>query len=379
MKKLRIGMIGGGGSGSFFGGVHLRAASFDATREVVAGALRSDPEKAMAAADEWGIKGYPTYEAMIDAYKSGELDLDYVIIATPNNAHFGPAKAAVDAGLGVMCEKPMTFTLEEADELAKLVRDKDVPFVLAHTYTGHPMMMVAREMIGRGEIGNIRKIESWYTQGWLATALEKEGVQQAWRTDPKKAGISNCGGDIGTHAFVHATWPTGLKVKKLSARLNTFVSGRELDDDFNVIAEMDNGATALINATQIAIGYKNDNGFRVYGEKGSLEWRQERAEKLVVHRNEQDEVFWLGANYEFFPQNVGSYLRVPAGHMEDFFEALANLHCSLEREIRRRKGEDVDPPYDHPGATEGVAGLRFVAAAVESSRNNGAWTAVASS
>ena len=377
MEKLKVGIIGGGGPESFFGGVHRRAIALDATREVVAGALRSNPEAAMEAAEQWGIQGFPDYQAMIDACRNGELELDYITIATPNHAHFGPAKACVEAGIPVMCEKPMTLTLAEAEELAALVEKHDVPFVLAHTYTGHPMMMYARELIREGQIGDIRKIDSWYTQGWLAEALEKEGAKQAvWRTDPDKAGLSNCGGDIGTHAFIHATWTTGLKIKRLSARLNRFVKGRLLDDDFNVIAEMDNGATALINATQIAIGHKNDCGFLIHGTKGTLEWRQEQAEKLVVKRNEFDETYWLGANYSYFPESVASYLRVPAGHMEDFFEALANLHCSLERVIRRNRGEDAPEAYQHPGTREGADGIRFIAAAVESSKQDGQWTSL---
>jgi predicted dehydrogenase len=373
MAKLRVGMVGGGGPGSFFGQVHLRAICLDGSREVVGGALRSDT----AAAMDWGIRGYPDYQAMIDAVTSGELDLDYITIVTPNHAHFAPAKAAIEAGIPVLCEKPMTLTVAESAELAALVKQKDVPFVLAHTYTGHPMMMLAREMVKRGDIGDIRKIEAWYTQGWLATALEQEEQQQAaWRTDPKRAGISNCGGDIGTHAFVAATWVTGLNVSKVSARLNTFVKDRQLDDDFNVIAEMDNGATALITATQIAVGYKNDNGFRVFGTKGSLEWHQEHAEKLLVRRGQYDETYWLGANFNFFPQEIASFLRVPAGHHEDFVEALANLHCSLERDIRGRRGESVLPPYPFPDAETGVAGMRFIAAAVKSSQQQGVWTAV---
>ena len=252
-----------------------------------------------------------------------------------------------------------------------------MPFVLAHSYTGHPKMMLARELVLAGEIGEIRKIESWYTQGWLASALEQSGQQQAsWRTDPKRTGISNCGGDIGTHAFVAATWVTGLNVRKVSARLNRFVAGRTLDDDFNVVAEMSNGATALITATQIAIGYKNDNGFRLFGTKGSLEWHQESAEKLLLRKGERDEVLWQGANFSFFPKSVASYLRTPAGHHEDFFEALANLHTSLEREIRRRNGEKSPEPYAHPGVAEGVAGMKFVRAAVASSKARGAWTKV---
>lgn len=375
MDKLKVGMIGGGGGGNFFGGVHRRCIAFDDTRTLVAGALRSDPSAAMDAAEEFGIIGFPDWQSMLSACLEGELKLDYVTIVTPNFAHFAPAKAFVDAGIPVLCEKPMTMSVPEAEELQQAVQQKNVPFVLAHTYTGHPMLMLAKEMIAGGEIGEVRKIESWYTQGWLASALEKEGVQQAsWRTDPEKAGISCCGGDIGTHAYVDATWATGVGVNRVSARLNTFVSGRSLDDDFNVIAELDNGGTAIITATQIAIGYKNDNGLRIYGSKGSIEWHQERAECLVVKRGEHDETYWLGAGHSYFPDSVGSYLRVPAGHMEDFFEALSNLHCTMERHVRRNAGDDAAPaPFDHPGVAEGVGGMRFVEAAVESSKSNGSW------
>jgi len=343
----------------------------------VAGALRTDPKAAMKAAGEWGIQGYPDYQAMIDACQSGELQLDYVTIVTPNNAHYGPAKACIQAGIPVVCEKPMTFTADEASDLARTVKRKKVPFVLAHTYTGHPMMMLAKSMVAAGEIGEVRKVESWYNQGWLATALEKSGQQQAsWRTDPKRTGISNCGGDIGTHAFVAATWVTGLGIKKVSARLNVFVEGRKLDDDFNVIGEMDNGATAIITATQIAIGYKNDCGFRIFGSKGSLEWHQERAEKLLVRRGEVDETYWTGAGASFWPASVAPYLRVPSGHNEDFFPALANLHQTMEFTIRRSRGEKAPEPFAHPGVDEGLAGMRFVKAAVESSKKKGAWTRV---
>jgi len=377
MAKLRVGLIGGGGPGSFFGGVHKRAISLDASRELVAGALRSNPRAAMQAARDYGIKGYPSYQALLEACLKGKEQLDYVTIVTPNHAHYGPARAFVEAGIPVLCEKPMTMTVAEAQDLARLVKRKRVPFVLAHTYTGHAMMMMARELVHQGEIGEVRKVEAWYNQGWLATALEKSGQQQAsWRTDPKKTGLSNCGGDIGTHAFMAATWVSGLAVKRVSARLNTFVKGRVLDDDFNVVAELQNGATALITATQIAIGYKNDNGFRVFGTKGSLEWRQEQAESLLLRRGAHDEVYWQGANFGYIPDSVKPYLRMPAGHHEDFFEALANLHLSMEFMIRRRRKERVPAPFAHPGVDAGVAGMRFVAAAVASSKKKGAWTKV---
>ena len=378
MSKLKVGMIGGGGSDSFFGMVHNRAIALDASRELVAGALRSSPEAAMSAAADYGIQGYPSYQALLAAVQSGEQALDYVTIVTPNFAHYEPAKAFLQAGIPVLCEKPITMTVAEAEDLAQIVEREQVPFVLAHTYTGHPMMMLAKEMIQSGEIGQVRKVVSWYNQGWLATALEQTGQQQAsWRTDPERTGISNCGGDIGTHAFIAATWVTGLAVERVSARLNTFVEGRVLDDDFNVIGELENGGTALITATQIAVGYRNDNGFRVFGTEGSIEWHQERAECLLVrHGDGRDITYWIGAEFDL-PASVSSYLRVPSGHHEDFFPALANLHTTIERLIRTRRGEqDVPEAFPHPSVEEGVAGMKFVAAAVESSNNSGAWTQV---
>ncbi len=375
MAKLRVGLIGGGGPGNFFGHVHKRAIVFDNSRELVAGALRSDPTASLEAAGEYDVEGFGDYGAMLDAVTSGKLEIDYVTIVTPNHAHYAPAKAFLEAGIPVLCEKPITMTVDEAIDLQQIVEQKKVPFVLAHTYTGHPMMMFAKELVRQGKIGDVRKVEAWYNQGWLATALEKEGLQQAqWRTDPSRTGISNCGGDIGTHAFVAATWVSGRAVTRVSARLNRFVEGRDLDDDFNVIAELDNGGTALITATQIAIGYKNDNGFRIYGSSGSLEWHQERAESLLVRTGEVDETYWIGGNYSFFPESVSSYLRVPSGHHEDFFAALANLHCTMERTIRRSRGEQSPEPFDHPSVAEGVAGMRFVQAAVSSSAASGAWT-----
>lgn len=373
MGKLKVGLIGGGGPGNFFGHVHKRAIALDNSRELVAGALRSDPQAAMEAAAAYDVAGYPSYEALLEAVQTGKQELDYVTIVTPNHAHYAPAKACLEAGIPVLCEKPMTMTVAEAEQLKGIVDAGKAPFVLAHTYTGHPMMMFAKELVREGRIGEVRKVEAWYNQGWLATALEKEGIQQAeWRTDPARTGISNCGGDIGTHAFIAATWVSGHSVKKVSARLNRFVEGRQLDDDFNVIAELDNGGTAIITATQIAIGYKNDNGFRIYGSKGSLEWHQERAESLLVRTGEVDETYWIGGS--FLPDSVASYQRLPSGHHEDFFEALANLHGSMERMIRKGRGEDGPDAFDHPGVDEGVAGMRFVKAAVDSSNDGGTWT-----
>ncbi len=373
MTKLKVGLIGGGGG--FFGKVHQRAISLDATREVVAGALHQDPALSAKFAEEWGIKGYTDYKTLIADWKAGMLELDYVTIVTPNFLHAEQALACINAGLPVLCEKPMCYTVAEAEALKKAVKsNKKVPFALSHTYTGHPLMMLARELIKQGKIGNIRKVETYYNQGWLATLAEKTGNQQAtWRTDPKKSGISGCGGDIGTHALVNALWTTGLGLKSVSALL-TAIPGRKLDDDFNVIGKLSNGATMVLTATQLAIGHKNDTGFRIFGDKGTLEWAQERSEELHFFDGTTRTTYFQNAPTKEVPDVLKSYGRIPAGHHEDFLEALANLHTSLERKIRAIKGEkNVPPAYDHPGVDEGVLGMKFLKAAVESSKKKGAW------
>ncbi len=220
-------------------------------------------------------RGYPNWETLIKsetALPESER-IDYVTIVTPNDAHFGPAEAAAAAGIGVLCEKPLTTTLDEARRLHATVRSKNVPFIVAYTYTGFAMVMLARELVADGEIGEIRKVEAWYPQGWLATKLEADNQKQAaWRVDPSKAGSSGCGGDIGTHAYEFVRFVAGLSAIRLRARLKTFVPGRALDDDFTVLAELNNGVIATITASQVTIGAQNDNGFRVIGTTGTLEW-----------------------------------------------------------------------------------------------------------
>src|SRR5262245_27148227 len=274
--KLRVGMIGGGGPANFFGGPHRRAILMDNSAELTAGALRTNAEESVASARELFIpRGYPDWKTMIksEAALPGSERIDYVTIVTPNDAHFGPADAAAASGIGVLCEKPLTTTLDEARRLHAGVRAKNVPFVVAYTYTGFPMVMLARELVAHGEIGEIRKVEAWYQQGWLATKLEADNQKQAaWRVDPAKAGGSGCGGDIGTHAYEFVRFVAGLSAIRLRARLKTFVPGRALDDDFTVLAELNNGAIATVTASQVTIGAQNDNGFRVVGTTGTLEW-----------------------------------------------------------------------------------------------------------
>jgi predicted dehydrogenase len=380
-RKLRVGMVGGGGPANFFGAPHRRAILMDNSAELTAGALRSKPEESLASARElFFARGYNDWEALIRAEAALPADerIDYLTIVTPNDAHFGPAEAAAAAGIGVLCEKPLTTTLDEARRLHAAVASGGVPFVVAYTYTGFPMVMLARELVRDGAIGEVRKVEAWYPQGWLATKLEAEGQKQAsWRVDPGKAGASGCGGDIGTHAYEFVRFVAGRNATRVRGRLKTFVPGRALDDDFTVLAELDNGGIATIAASQITIGAQNDNGFRVSGTTGTLEWSITDHTVLKHYSGGQPlRLYRQGAEYGYFPGSIKPYLRLPSGHPEGFHEALGNLHRTLEWTIRKARGETVPAPFDHPGIVEGVAGMAFVEAAVASSSQEGAWVDV---
>jgi predicted dehydrogenase len=380
-RKLRVGMVGGGGPANFFGGPHRRAILLDNSAELTAGALRSKPEESIESARELFIeRGYPDWKAMIageSALPEGER-IDYVTIVTPNDAHAAPAEAAANAGMGVLCEKPLTTTLDEARRLHAAVTSKQTPFVVAYTYTGFPMVMLAKVLVRDGAVGEIRKVEAWYPQGWLATKLESEGQKQAsWRVDPSKAGASGCGGDIGTHAYEFVRFAAGLKATRIQARLKAFVPGRALDDDFTVLAELDNGGVATIAASQITIGAQNDNGFRISGTKGTLEWSITDHTVLKHYEGGQPlRLYRQGAEYGYFPASIQPYLRLPSGHPEGFHEALANLHRTLEWTIRAGRGETVPTPFEHPGIVDGVAGMAFIEAAVKSSNQDGTWVEV---
>jgi predicted dehydrogenase len=380
-RKLKVGMVGGGGPANFFGAPHRRAILMDNAAELTAGALRSKPDESIESAKELHFtRGYGDWKSMIEAEAKmpvGER-IDYVTIVTPNDAHFGPADAAAAAGIGVLCEKPLTTTLDEAKRLQKTVGSKGTPFVVAYTYVGFPMVMFARTLVQDGAIGEVRKVEAWYPQGWLATKLEADNQKQAaWRVDPSKAGASGCGGDIGTHAYEFVRFVAGRQATRLRGRLKAFVPGRALDDDFTVLAELDNGGIATIAASQITIGAQNDNGFRVSGTTGTLEWSITDHNVLKRYAGGQPvQLYRLGAEYGYFPGSVKPYIRVPSGHPEGFHEALANLHRTLEWTIRGRRGEKVPTPFEHPGILDGVAGMAFVEAAVASSEQDGAWVDV---
>ena len=381
-RKLHVGMVGGGGPGNFFGGPHRRAILMDNAAELTAGALRSDPPGSLESAKElFFTRGYPDYQTMLreEAARPAGERIDYVTIVTPNDSHHPIAKAAMEAGIAVLCEKPLTLTLDQSLDLVRTAKQRDLPFVVAYSYTGLPMVMLARELVRAGEVGTIRKVEAWYAQGWLASPLEESGQQQAsWRVDPSRSGASGCGGDIGTHAYEFVRFVAGLSAVQVQARLLTFVPGRRLDDDFIVLARLEHDALATIAASQITIGAQNDNGFRVIGDNGRVEWSMLDHMSLQLYKpGEPVRIFRLGAEYDYFPASIKPYLRLPSGHPEGFHEALANLHKTLQLQIRRRMGEDVPEPFPHPGVVDGAAGLAFVEAAVKSSQQDGTWTDVA--
>ena len=376
--KMKVGMVGGGGPGNFFGKPHRTAILMDNSAELTAGALRSRHEESIESAkDLFFTRGYGDWKSMVEgeAARSAGDRIDYVTIVTPNHEHFGPALAAAEKGFGVLCEKPLTLTLDEARQLHTTAQANNTAFSVAYTYTGYPMVMLARELVLGGSIGEVRKVEAWYPQGWLATKLEESGQQQAsWRVDPKKSGASGCGGDIGTHAYEFVRFVAGLSAVKVSARLKTFVDGRSLDDDFTVLAELNNGGVATIAASQITIGAQNDNGFRISGTKGTIEWSNTDHTNLKHFSGGNPvHIYRLGAEYGYFPESIKPYLRTPSGHPEGFHEALANLHRSLEWTIRGRRGEQCPKPFHHPDLVDGVAGMAFIEACVASSAQHGAW------
>lgn len=383
MRKLRVGMVGGGGPGNFFGGPHRTAILMDNTAELAAGALRSDSQGSLdSATDLHFARGYPDYATMMrdEAALSPDARMDYVTIVTPNDSHYPIAKSALEAGFPVLCEKPLTLTLAQSVDLVRLADTNRLPFAVAYSYTGLPMVMLARELVGAGDVGEVRKVEAWYPQGWLATRAEDSGGQQAkWRVDPSKAGASGCGGDIGTHAYEFVRFVAGLTATQVQARLHTFVERRALDDDFTVLARLDNGGIATITASQVTIGAQNDNGFRIIGAKATIEWSVLDHMSLRFYPPDGTaKVYRLGGGYPCFPASIQPYLRLPAGHPEGFHEALANLHKSLQLQIRKRNGEDVPAAYPHPGVRDGAAGIAFVEAAVKSSAADGEWTKVSS-
>jgi predicted dehydrogenase len=380
-RKLRMGLIGGG-QGAFIGRVHCTAAVLDNRAALVAGALSSDPARAKASAPDYDIKperAYGSYKEMVAAEAKLPADqrIDFVSVATPNHTHFEIAKAFVEAGFNVMCDKPMTFDLGQAEELANVVRKSNVVFALTHNYTGHPLVRQAREMVRAGELGEINAIRSFYIQGWLRSRLEKDNQKQAaWRTDPKRSGAAGCFGDIGTHAYNLGRFITGLLPDRVSCVLKTFEVGRALDDYGTAVLRYQNGALGTVTASQITPGRENDIWIEVDGTKCSLEWHQEDPNKLFVRANGQPQrLYTRDPNAPYLSGPSKESCRIPSGHPEGYLEAFANIYkAAYEDMVRRATGQRVDATNSlYPNEADGVDGMNFITQCVSSSREDGAW------
>jgi predicted dehydrogenase len=371
-RKLRLGMVGGG-PGAFIGEVHRIAARFDGRFELVAGALSSAPEKAKSYAKQLGIsRAYGSFEEMAAEEAKREDKIDVVSIVTPNDTHYGIATAFLAAGIHVMCDKPMTTTLDDAVKLAAQVERSGLIFALTHTYSGYPVVRQMRSLVQSGALGTVRMVNVEYAQGWLATALETMGSKQAeWRTDPARSGPGGCLGDIATHAYHMACFTTGLKPEAISAEVTTFVAGRRLDDNVQAMIRFEGGARASLWSSQIAIGNENNLNIRIFGDAGSLIWDQENPNYArFTLLNQATQILSRGGG----ALNAVA-ARLPAGHPEGYFEAFAQLYLDLAELVTARL-EGREPMASAlllPTCEDGVKGLRFIEAALSSSGENSAW------
>jgi predicted dehydrogenase len=380
-RKLRMALVGGG-QGSFIGRVHATAAVLDNRAALVAGALSSDPQRAKASAADYDIapaRAYGSYRELLEKEKALPADqrIDFVSVATPNHTHFEIAKAAVEAGFNVICDKPMTFDLAQAEQLAESVEKSGVVFAVSHNYTGYPLVRQARQMIQSGELGEINAVRSFYIQGWLRTRLEESDQKQAaWRTDPSRSGAAGCFGDIATHAYNLARYMTGLLPDSISCHLKTFEPGRKLDDYGTAVIRFENGGLGTVTASQISHGRENDMFIEIDGTKGSLEWHQEEPNKMIVRRNGQPHaIYTRDPNAPFMNDAGKAACRLPSGHPEAFFEAFANIYRNAyDAMIKRAEGakpDNVNTVY--PNVNDGVEGMYFIQQSVASSKENGAW------
>lgn len=378
-RKLRMGMVGGG-KDAFIGAVHRTAAFMDGEIELVCGAFSSNPAKSKESGEALYLPAdrcYGSWAEMISTeatLPAGER-MDFVAIVTPNNMHYAPAKMALEHGFAVVCDKPLAFTLAEAEELQTLVHKTGALFALTHNYTGYPLVRQARHMVQSGAIGAVRKVVVEYPQGWLATKLEGTGQKQAdWRTDPARAGKSCCMGDIGTHAENLAEFITGLKIERLCADLTTFVEGRPLDDDGNVLLQFQGGAKGILFASQIAAGEENNLRIRIWGESGGLEWHQQEPNTLLVkHLDKPTEIYRTGGGY--LHSSASFNTRIPAGHPEGYLEGFANIYRNFALALRH-KLDHGGPQPEHlvfPTVEDGVRGMKFIDAVVESAQAGATW------
>jgi len=377
--RIRLGMVGGG-AGAFIGGVHRMTARLDDRFDLVAGALSSTAEKSIASARDLGLdpdRAYGTFEEMAEKESARPDGIEAVSIVTPNHMHYPAAKAFLERGIHVICDKPLTSNLADALKLKKVADDSKALFILTHNYTGYPMVRQAREMVANGELGTLRVVQAEYPQDWLTEAVEQTGAKQAvWRTDPAQSGAGGSTGDIGTHAYNLASFITGLTLDSLAADLDSFVEGRRLDDNAHVMLRFEGGAKGMLWCSQVAPGHENGLKIRVYGTKGGIEWVQADPnylwftpfgeQKRLITRN--------GAGSGAAAARVS---RVPSGHPEGYLEAFATIYTEAAHAIHAaRTGTPLDPAVIYPTIDDGVKGVTFVEACVASSKANGAWTKV---
>ncbi len=370
----------GGGRGAFIGAVHRMAAALDGQIELVCGAFSSSAEKSKLSGEDLFLppgRVYASFAEMIEKEKQlpeGER-MDFVSIVTPNHLHFAPAKMALENGFHVVCDKPLCFNMEEAKALQKLVEETGLLFALTHNYTGYPMVKQARAMVKNGDIGDIRKVIVEYPQGWLSTKLEDADQKQAaWRTDPKRSGIAGAMGDIGTHAENLAEYISGLKIKELCADISTFVDGRLLDDDGNVLLHFDNGAKGILHASQISAGEENNLNIRIYGTKAGLQWFQMEPNTLYVKWLDKPMELLRAGGSGLYP-TAQAHSRIPAGHPEGYLEAFANIYRNFAYCLQARlAGGEADEIYqDFPTVYDGVRGMQFIESVIRSGKSEKKW------
>jgi predicted dehydrogenase len=378
--RIRLGMVGGG-QGAFIGAVHRLAARIDDQYEFVAGALSSDAARSRASGEELGLapdRIYSDFREMAKAEAKRADGIEVVSIVTPNHMHYPAAKAFIEAGIHVVCDKPLSLNLKEALALEKLLaKNKNTIFALTHNYSGYPMMRQAKAMIAAGELGEIRLVQGEYPQDWLTENIEKSGQKQAaWRTDPKRTGAGGCIGDIGTHTYQLGCFVSGLTLDELSADLSSFVKGRRVDDNAHVMLRYKGGAKGMIWASQVAPGHENGLKIRVYGTKGGIEWVQADPNYLwYTPFGEPKRLITRGGA----GSNAASarVTRVPPGHPEGYLEGFANIYTEVSRAVKaKRLGQKPDSHVDFPGIEDGVAGMVFIEACVKSSVKNGKWIKV---
>lgn len=373
-NAIRYGMVGGG-EGSFIGDVHRKAINLDGKAVLAAGCFSRSLDNTLATGAALGVakeRLYATYEEMAAKEAEREDAIDFVSITTPNDSHFPVAKAFLEKGIHVVCDKPLTTTKAQGEELVKLAKEKDLLFGVTYTYSGYPTVKQAKALIEDGKIGDIRFVHAEYIQGWLAG--EEDNKQAAWRTDPARAGISCCVGDIGSHIENTVAYMTGLEIDSLSARLDKVVPGRKLDDNATIMVNYKGGATGVYWSSQIAIGHDNDLVVRIYGSKGTIEWHQESPNYLKVTYADQPTQILSRGRDEFYPRPA-SLVRIPSGHPEGYYEAFANIYTTFMGAVAKKKAGQAltAEDLDFPGPEAGTQGVGFIEKCVESSNKNAAW------